>query len=71
MSGRTVNISDCLPFEEIESRKIFFILEDMMDDKVQQAFKSYTKTTGVEFESTFVPTPGTIQNGFWVVKKIE
>ena len=71
MSKNSVTISDCLPFEEIESRKIFFILEDMMNDEVTQAFKNYTKTTGVNFQSTFVLTPGTAQNGFWVVKKIE
>ena len=46
--GKTM-ISDTLPYEELKNRKIFFVICDVLSDKLQAKLTKFTKHTGVEF----------------------
>ena len=60
--GKTM-ISDTLPYEELKNRKIFFVICDVLSDKLQAKLTKFTKHTGVEFMTEK-------HDGFWVIKKM-
>ena len=61
--GKTL-ISDFLPVEELEKRKCFFIINEMLSPELFKVFSLYTKQTGIKFCVEHA-------DGFIILRKIE